>query len=447
MNLLISGLPPGASGTGRLIEYLRLHYSHLFEFIHFGGPFDKELKKFLFKITNFKVLLIHPQTIGFDLFKHITEHNITYLYVMDNSFFCGSSYNVVKGENEPCFRCLNDKKSEIDMECTNFWNFKDFKSFAHKIKFLAQNKEQAKLLYTKFSSYIDVNVVGLNISDINSDYFEPNSEESFDIVYHGSNHFSKGYEFAKELNKKLGQDRVYFPGHGETWSTGLREKVQKAKIVLNPSIWSSSVEGALLKSIRYNGCVAVCKVKNSFVNEIPSKSIIILNSQDINYSTQILNKFLDNFEAREKIRHKSNEWLERFLFNSSTSIKKYFIREFDTNKTMNKFINNEYVTKQNLYFNSRISDEEIIKFNTNYVFSLSLRTKYLIKNNFISPKYIIDSNKELHGKYFEGTEIISPSSRLINNKDKITIISYYSINIFKFLTQELGFDQRNIYWS
>ena len=51
-----------------------------------------------------------------------------------------------------------------------------------------------------------------------------------------------------------------------------------AKIVINPSLWSAPVEGALLKSIKYNGCIAIVPIDFSFKKEIPSDTVIHLHS-------------------------------------------------------------------------------------------------------------------------------------------------------------------------
>jgi hypothetical protein len=92
----------------------------------------------------------------------------------------------------------------------------------------------------------------------------------------------KATVFAKKLDEQLGGDKIYFPASGETWETGLKEKIINSKIVLNPSLWSSPVEGALLKSIKYNGCVSVANILSSFINEIPDDICLKLNPRKCN---------------------------------------------------------------------------------------------------------------------------------------------------------------------
>ena len=296
--ILISGLPPGNSGTGRLIESIRERFSDLFEFIHLGGPYDQNIRKSIAKIVNCKILIIHPQSIGFNLFNEIVTKNTCYLYVLDNSFFCGASYNLVKGEHQPCFRCFENKIFEKKYKCENKWKFNDFHKISSNIIFYSQNKNQKKLLIKKFGINTKVEVIGLNVSDIQNDSNELTNNERFDIVYHASNHFAKGYEFAKRLSNLIGEKKIYFPQKGENWQNGLKEKVENAKIVLNPSLWSAPVEGALLKSINYNGCVAVCSVKDSFVSELPDKIVLKLDPNDIEACTKLLKQLLK--KKREK---------------------------------------------------------------------------------------------------------------------------------------------------
>ena len=243
--ILISGIPPGRSGTGRFLEYIKKNFSDLFQFIFLGGPHDHEVRKELENLSSHKILLFHPQTIGFKTFKELVLKNKCFLYVLDNSFFCGASYNYIKGENQSCFRCLENRENEIKYNCVNTWNFDDFTEFADKLLYFAQNKNQKKLLLKKFGTNIQVIVLGMNVLDDSSDKPLPNPESGYDIVFHATKSFAKGYEFARELDNILSDFSIYFPEEGETWETGLKEKVQNAKIVINPSLWSAPVEGAL----------------------------------------------------------------------------------------------------------------------------------------------------------------------------------------------------------
>ena len=53
-----------------------------------------------------------------------------------------------------------------------------------------------------------------------------------------------------------------------TWETGLLEIVEKAKLVINPSMWSAPIEGALVKSAYFNNNVATVKTRFGFENEV-----------------------------------------------------------------------------------------------------------------------------------------------------------------------------------
>ena len=435
--LLISGLPPGSSGTGRFLEYFRGEFFDIFEFIHLGGPYDKEIRKKINLIKNRQILIVHPQSIGFKLFRTIVLNNACFLYVMDNSFFCGASYNILSRENKPCFRCLKSRIHEEKENCTNLWNFKDFSDLADKIYFFAQNLNQRKLLVKKFGKKTKVKVTGLNVSDISEQLTIKFNERNHDIIYHGSENFAKGYDFAKKLDEKLGGEKIYFPASGETWETGLKEKIINSKIVLNPSLWSSPVEGALLKSIKYNGCVSVANILTSFINEIPDDICLKLNPQSVTDSCKKLSHLLKNKERRQELRLKSKSWLDQYVNSVNQNLKTTIRSEFKKVESRKKdSIYSGKINEQEIFFKSKIIPENLSNIGNYSVYGLSVRTKYLIKQKKIYPKYIIDKNTSLHGKKFFKIQIISPHSKKVSESENIIIISNHKSLIYRELTSK-----------
>ena len=119
---LISGIGPSDHGAGRLVKELIkfanqsnpdikviAFYSKknkLFKFLK-NSFFGHYLKLIYYKliqksnsgrqIQNIKdstILVLHPQTLGFDNFKMLIENkNKIFMYVLDNSFFCMKSLN------------------------------------------------------------------------------------------------------------------------------------------------------------------------------------------------------------------------------------------------------------------------------------------------------------------------------------------------------------------
>ena len=188
---LISGIPPSESGVGYLMYLIeKLALDNSFQVIYpkysnislrklLANPIKlvyevyKRFKcKVLFKqdintIKNSEIILIHPQTIGFNEFLSLIQTNtIIKWYVMDNSFFCIESYNVLNGKE--CINCLNDLDN-CNSQCkpfpinynkrVNLEYLKVLKKYASKILFYAQNSMQERLLKEFYGENINVRVL------------------------------------------------------------------------------------------------------------------------------------------------------------------------------------------------------------------------------------------------------------------------------------------------
>ena len=108
----------------------------------------------------------------------------------------------------------------------------------------------------------------------------------YDIVFHGKPLIAKGILYFIKLAIILPELTFFVPDTKEniklvfngdipsniffkniTWETGLLEVVEDAKLVINPSLWSAPIEGALVKSAVHNSNVATVVSKYGYENE------------------------------------------------------------------------------------------------------------------------------------------------------------------------------------
>jgi hypothetical protein len=375
--IIISGIPEGDSGVGRLIQYLKTNNDNYYNLITLSRPNNNYTRNRLFKITdkiffkilnfinkkrmkyrisklkNEKLVLIHPQTIGFDLVLKLIKNNEVYLYVMDNSFFCVKSYNHLPGEFQSCIRCLKYGFQEaLEHKCKpspvkvnirkNFEFLKGLKKYKDDVVFWTQNTNQKKLIESYFGKKVNCKVIGLKTYDMCHDdlnfSFEPfkDIKPFFDFVYHASAKEAKGLLFCLELSSKLPNKTFLIPDSLEKcsdelgkkieerdypnvsfkkmrWDTGLNYYVRKAKVVLNLSLWSAPIEGALIKSLKYNGVVAGLNTNFSFCEELNDDLIFKLDNNSIEKSSKSLQKLSSNEKLRKRFKEKSSEWINDFL--------------------------------------------------------------------------------------------------------------------------------------
>jgi hypothetical protein len=353
---LISGIAPSPSGVGHLMSNMvKLANNFDFNVLHpyyYNTPFKKvflnpsKLIKwaasrmisrvfFLYQISGVKkseIILIHPQTIGLYYFIKLIRSNFRVkIYIMDNSFFCVKSYNVLNGTE--CVKCLNSLDS-IDASCQpfpvkmnkekNIDYLKLYKKYSNKIEFFAQNIRQKNMLKLHFGEETNVSIIGMRTGEKFTP-LSPQKNKGYDIVFHGEAHEAKGIEYVLNLAEHLGMYSILIPCDRRdikskvhisknitfkkmNWNNGLKIEVENAKLVMNPSLWSSAIEGALLKSIYYNGNVAVVGVKYGFVSDIPGDILIRLNSDTLESS-----KIIENFFAKRVDKSEiSKKWLESY---------------------------------------------------------------------------------------------------------------------------------------
>jgi hypothetical protein len=323
MKYLISGIGPGKSGVGRLMtalipEYTKRGYKVIYkrdeksirkllnEKKYFLGIIEYAVRLFaqlyfslkIKTIINSDIIFIHPQTAGFDKLLKLLKRNSINFYLMDNSFFCIKSYNMNPESHEECLHCLGNIDplelcNPFPVKINKFENIlflKELKKNSNQITFFTQNKLQSELVKKHFGDFSKINIIGMDTKELS---FELDSKVNgysstgYDVVFHGAPILEKGILYVIELAKLLPFYTFLIPSNEVsvmyvfnhklpdnisckdlTWESGLKEEIIGAKLVINPSLWSSCIEGALLKSAKFNDNVATVESKYGYENEI-----------------------------------------------------------------------------------------------------------------------------------------------------------------------------------
>lgn len=354
-NYLICGMKPHSGGTGAFFAALLPHAERAdFRTIYPVMDLFSEAEQIrIASIRSSRVLVLHPQTLGYDCFRALYEAgNKISMYVLDNSFFCLQSYNHRAGKRGECFDCLGNL-SGCHPGCSPFpvpitrkdnLNFLEWlQRVSHNIEFLCQTHHQAALLAAHMGSAIRCKVVGMKTDEFQdaaqSRERPAPSAMRFDVVFHGHAFGAKGIRYALELATQLPELRFLIPSDlGEvqrcvpelpiapnvtcqrlSWDSGLKEYVSTCQLVLCPSEWSAPVEGALLKSLEFNGSVAVVETKYGFEREIPADIALKLplNAQDAatRVRTHLKTTRPDGYRAAQ-------EWARRYR--QSTDLSRIF---------------------------------------------------------------------------------------------------------------------------
>ncbi len=350
MKYLISGIGPGASGVGRLMrvlvpEYEKKGYRIIYRrepksvkslikgkryFSAFMEFFRRLLDYHLFRLKTFvikesEVVFLHPQTAGFDTLLRLSRSNKVSLYVMDNSFFCIQSYNTHPSSNKECLNCLGNinphelcRPYPVRMEVARSLGYLgELKKMSSLIDFYAQNELQKSLLEKHFGGAVNVSVIGMDTGELHGEDVEKNSSQSkcYDFVFHGASIIPKGILFVVELAERLPEYNFLIPDDkgnvvsilGRTvpdnidfmavsWESGLKELVVNARIVLNPSMWSAPIEGALIKSAAFNENVATVATMYGYEKEAD----IIKNHIRLDSNPEVAAEFLRGLMAQLK---------------------------------------------------------------------------------------------------------------------------------------------------
>lgn len=292
--LIVSGIQPGDSGTGRFVAYLEEQInSHLdLNIILVGRPdrlalwqmqslFQRKLftklcgsvVKYFAQLGKFwghlffygvlqrrNLILLHPQNLGYSLSLFLLKYraNAGLLYLLDSSFFCISSYNHVEGENKACIRCIDFGFNEIKLNnCKPFPRLDsraikftaELKALVQggRVRIAAQNENQAKLAKKHFQLEHLPSVVGLWTKDWDSLYNfglrSKNLEQlEWDVLFHAHPIDAKGVMWVIELAKNCKNVKFFFPF----------PRPNKLPILKNctflPCNWESGLRDQILKS-------------------------------------------------------------------------------------------------------------------------------------------------------------------------------------------------------
>ena len=373
--LFISGISPGPTGTGRLLEFIEQSSDEQggkVDFIYgpLGLPSHKEAfaqgrwgealrlvwRKVLGKIRmrvlvplvqilgrDRTLVIFHFQSIGFARVERLLANHRgkIYAYLVDNNFFCLRSYNHLPGTNDSCLACLNSDFSAAKKNNCPSQPFPEADALGFlerlralvregRIGVLTQNAEHQRLAETHFGPQADVSLVGDWMSDWETPP-PPLSKEggrsiAYDVVFHGAPEPAKGNLWALALARAMPSRRFLFPfsaislPQGETlpenadfkamnWNSGLGAHCQSAQAVLVPSLSSSPVEGALLKSIRWARLSVVVDVEGAFSQEISDDLLLRLPKDPKAAASVFEARLASGWKPEEKSRR---TWFENY---------------------------------------------------------------------------------------------------------------------------------------
>ena len=295
-------------------------------------------------LSSRSVVLIHPQMLGSNWCRRLieTRRHPTWLYLMDSGYFCARSYNHVAGEHGSCLRCLGGdwanasqfgchKRPPTKVLPASFRNSMLRWAGEGRLKFLAQNAGQVTLARQHFGEQATVEIIGLWVADWDDVFPQStlpvSSHETFDVVFHGTPVGAKGFSWAIQLAAQCPNLSFLFPCRARearnigfpvppnatfrpmTWETGLREAVGASRIVLNPSLWSAPIEGALIKSMMQARAVAVVDEVTAYANEIPGDLVLRL-PQNIQQAASKIKEAIR--QAWRPSTLKKGEWAKLF---------------------------------------------------------------------------------------------------------------------------------------
>lgn len=342
---LISGIGPGSSGVGRLMRQLEpracargFHTCYRYEPVslrdlwalrQYGGLAYGLLRRLWLRfrfwlvvrtLSGSRVLFLHPQTAGMDALFRLAARNRVFIYVMDSSFFCLRSYNTHPQTHRECLQCLPGPQ-HADPACLPFpipepraeavSALHRLRELAPRLVFLAQNTRQADLLRETFGE-VEVHIVGMDTGEVGHKQAPGRHSAAGPVVYHAAALVAKGLGFFIELAQRLPTQDFVIPDSRDAverelgrvvdvpnvrfqpcqWETGLSRLVQEAQVVVNPSVWSAPIEGALVKSFAFNGVVATVATRFGYEAEIAPLTRHLRLDENADVAAQQLSDYL-----------------------------------------------------------------------------------------------------------------------------------------------------------
>lgn len=187
------------------------------------------------------------------------------------------------------------------------------------------------MLINHFGINCRIQVVGMNTGEFVSSQMSGRDITlmHYDVVFHGSSVYAKGIDYFVNLSLNLVEYRFFIPDSKSNvekylgrkidssnmtfkacdWESGLRDIVSNAKLVLVPSLWSAPIEGALVKSILFNGSVAVVKNSFGYSSEISDEAELLVLDHDIADAARSIREYL---KSESKNRSKQKMWIDNF---------------------------------------------------------------------------------------------------------------------------------------
>ena len=359
----VSGIGPGPTGTGALMiglmEEARPDPSAKFLYKIPRGSSPWGLLKYVYNRASFAgrvrratrsaetVVLLHPQTIGFRTFAAVVESRpVTWMYVLDSFTFCVRSYNCLVGEATPCLRCLgNDGAAAAEQGCVNWFRSGPFHAHLPKwvqsgrLRLMAQCESHARLLRAHFGPQAIIHVVPLSVPDVEVPAawaVRPARPRPL-VVFHGACYPAKGVDHVVALARLMPECDFLIPSDEKefihhfgavaglptnitfrrmSWARGLAEAVATADLVLCPSSWSATVEGAVLKSLAHNGLVGLFAHETAFASEVPVDARLDLNPSNWPATVARLRAALADSAQATAIRSAARAYITRYLASS-----------------------------------------------------------------------------------------------------------------------------------
>lgn len=262
--VIVSGIPAGNSGTGRLVAHLQERIKLLIGarpqlLFRPERPArwqlkiwlkQKEYRKLLvegllyiwlliffwmrvallFVLRGRNLILLHPQNLGYRLTLGLIESrkNEALIYLLDSSFFCVASYNHIQGEDGACVRCIEAGFCAQEIRgCKPFpkldWSAIGFSEKLKelvkngRVRIVAQNERQAQLAQMHFEMERAPEVIGLWTNDWD-ELFEERPWElemaeayKWDVVFHGHCLDAKGSGWTFAVADKCPELNFFFP--------------------------------------------------------------------------------------------------------------------------------------------------------------------------------------------------------------------------------------------
>lgn len=353
--LIVSGIGPGTSGTGRVVSHLRQHITGVETSAQLvarrssgARPFKLDSVAFWLRLLVAilsrprAVVILHPQTLGTRTSLWLLRRfaPASSLMALDNGFFCIKSYNHLSGRFSPCLSCLGgnfrEASDNVCLPSPGGWPgagrfVRDLHGLGSggSIKILVQSPAQAALARDHFGNGARVAIVGLWANDFDtvekSELASRSPVPIVDVVFHGAAIEAKGIRWLIDVAQRLPSVSFLVPSSRKavtrqvgtapenvdcrkmSWESGLCEAVASARMTVVPSLWSAPIEGALVKSLRYGKLVGVVEEATNYASSISGKVVEKL-SPDPDLAAQQIYRLLD---VRHDERARS-AWLDKF---------------------------------------------------------------------------------------------------------------------------------------